>query len=59
MYQAIYYSYRDRTCHLRDDQEGWCQFDYKPTYYKIHPDGQFKTLDGKKANPTQKYDKED
>jgi DNA polymerase elongation subunit (family B) len=59
MYQSIYYSYRDRTCHLRDDQEGWCQFDYKPTYYKIHPDGQFKTLDGKKANPTQKYDKED
>ncbi len=59
MYQAIYYSYRDRTCHLRDDKEGWCEFEYKPTYYRIHPDGEFKTLDGKRANPTKKYDRED
>ena len=58
MYQNIYYSYKDRKCHLRDDSEGWCEFEYKPTYYMIDPDGPLKTLDGKKATPTNRYDKE-
>ena len=58
MYQAIYYSYRDRTCHLRDDTEGWCQFEYQPTYYMIDPNGEFDTLDGKRARKHSRYDKE-
>lgn len=59
MYNAIHYDYRSRTCHLRDDNEGWYEFEYRPTYYKIHSDGAYNTLDGKKVNPTKKYDKED
>jgi DNA polymerase elongation subunit (family B) len=59
MYNAIYYSYRDRVCHLRDDNEGWHEFQYQPTYYKLHPEGKYATLDGKRANPTKKYDKDD
>jgi len=59
MYQSIYYSYRDRICHLRDDAEGWIKFPYNPTYYKLAEDGEFATLDGKRANATKKYVKED
>jgi DNA polymerase elongation subunit (family B) len=59
MYQSLYFNYKTRTCHLRDDSEGWCEFEYHPTYYKIDANGSFETLDGKRANPTKKYDKED
>jgi DNA polymerase elongation subunit (family B) len=59
MYQSIYYNWKTRECHLRDDSEGWCQFEYQPTYYRLHPEGKYATLDGKRANPTKKYVKED
>lgn len=59
MYQAIHFDYYTKTAYLRDDNEGWCNFQYKPTYYKIDPKGEFHTLDGKRAKPTQYYDKED
>lgn len=59
MYQAIYFDYQSKTCHLRDTQEGWVSFPYKPTYYKLNPKGTFKTLDGKRVSPTTKYDRED
>jgi len=59
MYQAIYYDFRNRTCHLRDDKQGWLNFEYHPTYYKLDPDGKYETLDGKKVSPTYKCDKND
>jgi len=57
MYQAIYYSYKQRKCFLRDDKKGWFDFEYYPTYYKIDPDGKYETLDGLRANPVNKCDK--
>ena len=59
MYQAIHFDYRNYTCHLRDDQEGWVSFPYKPTYYRQDPEGEYWTLDGKRVSPTQDVDKED
>ena len=52
MFQAIYFDRGTRTCHLRDDKQGWLSFEYYPTYYEVHPEGQFETLDGRRANPT-------
>ena len=60
MYQAIYIQQGEnyaKTVHLRDDNEGWLHFDFKPTYYKADPNGQFTTLDGKKVSPTNKFEK--
>lgn len=59
MYQCIFHDYFTRTTHLRDDVEGWYSFKFDPVYYKIHPEGKFPTLDGKRANATTKYNKED
>ena len=61
MYQAIYIQQGEnyaKTVHLKDDNEGWLHFDYKPTYYQPNPNGEFVTLDGKKVSPTYKYSKE-
>ena len=58
MYQAIYFNRGTKTCHLRDDKQGWVDFEYYPTYYEVHPEGQFETLDGRRANPTKRYDRE-
>ena len=59
MYQAIYYDFRNKTCHLRDDKQGWLSFEYTPTYYKLDPNGQYETLDGKRVSPTYTCDKND
>jgi DNA polymerase elongation subunit (family B) len=59
MYQACYYSFKDYKYHLRDDENGWHHFNYKPTYYQEDPNGSFLTLEGKKVSPTKKYNKED
>lgn len=59
MYQAIHFDYFTNTCYLRDDIEGWVTFPYKRKFYKIHPNGKYKTLDGKRANLTYQYDKND
>lgn len=59
MYQSIYFDFFNKTAHLRDDELGWHSFEYYPTFYKIDPNGKYDTLDGKKANPTKKYNKED
>ncbi len=57
MYQAIHYDFRNKTCHLRDDQQGWMSFEYTPTYYKLDPKGQYETLDGKQVSKTYTCDK--
>lgn len=59
MYTGVYYDYLSKKAHIRDDELGWYSFEYRPTYYKLDPDGEFETLDGKRANATKKYDKED
>lgn len=37
MYQAIHYSYKNRKYYLRDDKEGWLDFEYQPQLYKRVP----------------------
>jgi DNA polymerase elongation subunit (family B) len=59
MYQSIHYDFRTKTCHLRDDQQGWMSFEYTPTYYKLDPKGQYETLDGKRVSKTYTCDKND
>ena len=59
MYQAIYYNFRTKTCHLRDDKQGWLDFEYHPTYYKLDPNGKYETLDSKRVSPTNTCDKND
>jgi DNA polymerase elongation subunit (family B) len=59
MYQSIYYDFRNKTCHLRDDNQGWLSFEYTPTYYKLDPNGKYETLDGKRVSPTNTCDKND
>lgn len=57
MYQCAYYSYKQRKFFLRDDEKGWFDFEYYPTYYKIDPEGEFETLDGLRATSVSKCDK--
>jgi DNA polymerase elongation subunit (family B) len=59
MYQAIYYDRSTYTFHLRDDKTGWSEFKYTRPRFIIDPNGQFPTLDGKRANPITKYDWKD
>lgn len=60
MYQAIFYDYKTFTYHLRDDLEGWKEFQYKQTYYERVPKkemGALPVLTGGWAKPTKKYDR--
>jgi DNA polymerase elongation subunit (family B) len=59
MYQTLHYDFRNKTCHLRDDKQGWLSFEYTPTYYKLDPNGKYETLDGKRVSPTYTCDKND
>ena len=59
MYQAIYYDRQTYTFNLRDDKTGWSEFKYTRPRYKIDPNGQYPTLDGKRANAVTKYDWKD
>ena len=62
MYQAVYYDYRTYTYHLRDDKQGWIDFQYQPTYWKRVPEwteGAQPVLTGGWAVPTKKLDKND
>jgi DNA polymerase elongation subunit (family B) len=56
MYQAAFYDHADRLYHLRDDQKGWHSFEYWPTYYVAHPDGELETLDGTRVAPVRKME---
>jgi DNA polymerase elongation subunit (family B) len=59
MYQAIYYDRQTYTFHLRDDKTGWSEFKYTRPRFKIDPNGQYQTLDGKRANAVTKYEWKD
>ena len=57
MYQVIDYNYYTKKVIIRDDELGWQEIDYKPTYYKLDDNGEFFTLDGKRVSPTHEMDK--
>ena len=57
MFQSIYYDYKEKKYHLRDDKLGWQEFEYQPTFYKPDPKGTYKTLFGDSVSPTKNYDK--
>jgi DNA polymerase elongation subunit (family B) len=62
MYQAIYYDHKSYTYHLRDDKQGWMDFQLQPTFWKRVPKWQENArpvLTGGWAISTKKYDKED
>ena len=57
MYQSISYNFHTKKTVIRDDEKGWVELDYKPTYYKLDKEGEFVTLDGRRVSPTQDFDK--
>ena len=62
MYQAIYYNYRTYNYHIRDDKQGWMEFQFQPTYWKQVSEwgeGAQPILTGGWAVPTKKLDKND
>ena len=61
MYQAIHYDFKEYTYYLRDDQTGWNQFQYQPTYWKRVDEWQENAkpvLTGGWAVPTKKFNKD-
>ncbi len=62
MYQAIYYDFSTYTYYLRDDKQGWLDFQLQPTFWKRvsgWQEGARPVLTGGWAIPTRKYDKND
>lgn len=62
MYQAIYYYFQTYTYHLRDDKQGWMDFQFQPTYWKRvneRQEGAKPVLTGGWSIPTKKLDKND
>jgi DNA polymerase elongation subunit (family B) len=57
MYQVIDYNYHTKKAIIRDDQLGWQEVDYTPTYYKLDKEGEFFTIDGRRVSPTKSMDK--
>jgi len=57
MYQAIYYDGKPNyKFHLRDDKTGWSEFNYTLPRFQIDANGQYPTLDGKRAKLVTKYE---
>jgi len=62
MYQSIYYDFSTYTYYLRDDKQGWMEFQYQPTYWKRTNEWSETArpvLTGGWAVPTKKYSKDD
>jgi len=57
MFQSISYNYHTKKVIVRDDELGWQEIDYKPTYYKLDKEGEFVTIDGRRVSPVQDFDK--
>ena len=56
MYQSVYYDRDEKHYYLRDDKKGWKHFQYWPTFYAAHEDGEFETLEGVKVSPVKRMD---
>jgi DNA polymerase elongation subunit (family B) len=62
MYQSIYYDFSTYTYYLRDDKQGWMEFQYQPTFWKRTnewSENARPVLTGGWAVPTKKYSKDD
>ena len=62
MYQSVYYNYKTYTYHIRDDKQGWMDFQFQPTYWKRvyeWKEGAKPILTGGWAMPVKKLDKND
>ncbi len=59
MYQAIYYNRSTKQFHLRDDNKGWVEFQYRPTCYIANEGGEYETLEGPRVTPTKQYSYKD
>jgi DNA polymerase elongation subunit (family B) len=59
MYQCLFFDRTDYTYYLRDDKTGWSNFKFSPPRYKLDPEGEYPTLDGKRANKLTKFDYRD
>jgi DNA polymerase elongation subunit (family B) len=57
MYQSISYNFYTKKTVIRDDEQGWVEVDYKPTYYKLDKEGEFVTIDGRRVAPSRDFDK--
>ena len=57
MYQSINYNYYTKTATIRDDEKGWINVPYTPTYYKLDSEGEYFTLEGKRVSPVKEFDK--
>jgi len=57
MYQSIFYEGKPNyKFHLRDDKKGWTEFSYTIPRFAIDPNGEYPTLDGKRAKAVTKYE---
>jgi len=57
MYQSIFYEGKPNyKFHLRDDKKGWSEFSYTIPRFAIDPNGEYPTLDGKRAKAVTKYE---
>jgi len=57
MYQSIFYEGKPNyKFHLRDDKKGWTEFNYTVPRFAIDPNGEYPTLDGKRAKAVTKYE---
>ena len=62
MYQSIHYDFSTYTYYLRDDKQGWMEFQYQPTFWKRTnewSENARPVLTGGWAVPTKKYSKDD
>jgi DNA polymerase elongation subunit (family B) len=62
MYQSIFYNYKNKTIHLRDDNKGWFEIPHQPTYYRRvydQQEGAYPVLTGGWAVPCLKYSESD
>ena len=56
MFQSAYYDFYEKKYYLRDDKRGWSDFQYFPTYYVKHEEGEYRTLEGDIVTPIKKMD---
>ena len=47
MYKAIYRNKNTYNIHIKDDKDGWIEYKYQPSGYKLDPNGEFKDIFGK------------
>jgi DNA polymerase elongation subunit (family B) len=59
MYQSVSYNKFKGVVNVRDDERGWFEVPFNPTYYKIDDDGEFKDLFGRKCKKVYSYNDND